>query len=97
MRSTTTHQTSYRVQQAPPSTSFVDNTIDLPWRNFLNLEFGTNRTKVPLLMELPKYPYNAMSVGEVERSLRAENWPDLSDRLDTIPACDGRTDTDGRK
>jgi len=26
------------------TTSFVDNAIDLPWRNFLNPEFGT---KVP--------------------------------------------------
>jgi len=28
-------------QQGLPSTSFVDNTIDIPWRNFLSLEFWT--------------------------------------------------------
>ena len=36
-------------QQARPSTSFVDNTIDLPWRNFSFPEFGTKfQRKVPL-------------------------------------------------
>jgi len=30
-----------RDQQARPSTSFVDNTIDLPWRSFPSPQFGT--------------------------------------------------------
>ena len=38
-----------RRQQARPSTSFVGNTIDLLWRNFLSTEFRTKfQPEMPL-------------------------------------------------
>ena len=38
-------------QQARPLTSFVDNTIDVPWRNFPSSEFGTKfQRQVPLFL-----------------------------------------------
>jgi len=45
------------VLQARPSTSFVDDTIDLPRQNFLSLEFGTKfQREVPLFLEVPEFP-----------------------------------------
>ena len=47
------------VQQARPSTSIVDNTIDLQlqWRNVLSSEFGTKfQREVPIFLEIPEYP-----------------------------------------
>jgi len=40
-------------QQARPSTSFVDNTIDFPWQNFLSPEFGTK-----FYRDVPEFPYS---------------------------------------
>jgi len=74
-------------QQVRPSISFVDNTIDLPWRNFLSPEFGTNfrnflisqrvrgRTKPPC----QKKP--------------SSNWPAIS-YFDRTPTCDRHRQTD---
>ena len=33
--------------------SFVDNTIDLPWRNFVSPEFDTKS----LIFQIPRFPY----------------------------------------
>jgi len=47
------------VQQACPSTSFVDSAIDLRWQNFQSPEFGAKfQMEVPLFPELPRFPYN---------------------------------------
>jgi len=46
-----------KCQQALPSTSFVDNTIDSPWRNFLSSELGTKfHWEVSLFLEVPEFP-----------------------------------------
>jgi len=43
--------------QGPPSTSFVDNTIDLLWRNFVSPEFGIKfQRELPLFLEIPELP-----------------------------------------
>jgi len=50
-------------QQAPSSTSFVDNAIDLPRGNFLSPEFWTKvRSEVPVLGQypIPEFPYNTV-------------------------------------
>ena len=40
---------------------FVDNAIDLPWRNFLRSEFGAKfQREVPLFSEVPEFPYNTV-------------------------------------
>jgi len=55
------HHTCRCSPQARPSTSFVDNIIDLPWRNFLGPEFGIKlQREVPLLLEIPEFPYNTV-------------------------------------
>jgi len=39
----------------------VDNAINLPWRNYLSLEFGTkSQREVPQFLEIPKFPYNTV-------------------------------------
>jgi len=39
--------------------NFADNVIDLPWQNFLSLEFETNfQREVPSFLEISKFPYN---------------------------------------
>jgi len=43
------------VVQARPSTSFVDNAIDLPWRNFLSPEFAAKFQR-----EVPEFPFNTV-------------------------------------
>jgi len=44
-------------QQARASTSFVDHTIDLPWRNIQSPEFeGMFQVEVPLFFEVPEFP-----------------------------------------
>jgi len=46
-------------QQARPSTSFVDNTVESPRRNFECVEFRTKfHGEVPLLLELREIPYS---------------------------------------
>jgi len=48
-------------QQVSPSTSIVDNTVELPCRKFLSLEFGANFQKeVPWFLEIPEFPYNTV-------------------------------------
>jgi len=47
--------------QARPSTSSVDHTINLPWRNFLSSEFKAKfPRKVPLFLVIPAFPYNTV-------------------------------------
>jgi len=49
-------------QLTQPSASFVDNTVDLPWRNFLRTEFGGRhfRRKYPNFGSIPEFPCNAV-------------------------------------
>ena len=60
------HDSSTVVQMSsttPPTTttSFVDNAIDLPWRNCRSPEFGIKfQTEVPQFLEIPKCPYNTV-------------------------------------
>ena len=47
--------------QARPSTSFVDDTIDLPWRNFPEYRVRDKvQREVPLFLEIPEFPYNTL-------------------------------------
>jgi len=52
----------YRCQQARLSTSFVDSTIDLPWRNFLGRTQGQSSRG--------KYPY----FGDSRLSAKYNAW-----------------------
>jgi len=67
-----TRRLSYRCrQQARPSsstmTSFVDNAVDLPWRNFLSPNFGTKfQREVP---EFLRYSYFPIKQSEMEASM----------------------------
>ena len=46
-------------QQAGPSTSFVDNAINLFWRNFLSAEFeATHNAKTTLVLNVAECSYN---------------------------------------
>ena len=48
-------------QQARPSTSFVENTIELLRRNFLSPEFGANiQREVPVFLEILEFRDNTM-------------------------------------
>ena len=48
-------------QQARPSTSFVENTIELLRRNFLSPEFGANiQGEVSLFLEIPEFRDNTV-------------------------------------
>ena len=51
--------------QTRPSTSFVDHTIDLPWRNFLGPEFGAKfQRKVPLFWSNPNFLTTQFRIGQ---------------------------------
>ena len=83
--------------QARPSTSFVDHTIDSPWRNFLSPAFGVKfQREVPLFFEMSEFPYKQLRIGQ--RKL-TKNQLCPSSRFGTMPACDGRTgrETDTRR
>jgi len=69
-------------QQAAPSTSFVDNTIDLPWRNFLNAEFVPKGNS--LVFEDTRTSL-LHSTGLAERSPHAKNLFDSFIRFDSRP------------
>ena len=95
----TTRRLSYRCrQQARPSTtttSFVDNAIDLSWRNFLNPEFGfwslgTSQREVSKFLEILKF--SCTTVRNRWKQTPCQKQLDSSSRLDTVPACDKRTD-----
>ena len=74
-------------QQAPSSTSYVDNAIDLPWRNFQSPESGIKfQREVPLFLEIPKFPHNTVWDRWKEAYVLKTN----SIRFDTT--TDGRTD-----
>jgi len=69
--------------------SIVDNTIDLPWRNFLSPEFRTKfQREVSLFFEIPEFPYNTVWDRWKEASMPKKIPLDSSDRFDTIQACD---------
>ena len=68
-------------QQARPSTSFVDNTIDLSWRNFLSAEFET------------KFQIEMLLCSKIGLGGRKHPYQlDLPSRFDAVPACDRKTD-----
>ena len=77
--------------QARPSTSFVDYTIDLRWRNYLSSELGTNFQRVIRLF----FEVTRISLQHSLWSKEAPTYqkPALSVycRFDAIPACDGQT------
>ena len=59
-------------QQARPSKSFVDNAINLPWRNFLSPEFEAKfHSKVPLSLEIPTFPQNLAPATELSKRVSA--------------------------
>ena len=52
--------------QAQPSTSFVDHTVDLPWRSFLSPEFGGKFRRdehVSLFWRYPDFPTTQFRIG----------------------------------
>jgi len=49
-------------------TSFVDNTIDLPWRNFLSAFEAKFQREVLLFLEISEFPYNTV----VEKKLKCQ-------------------------
>jgi len=51
-------------QQAPSSTSFVDNAIDLPWRNFLRPEIGQSSRGSTLIFGDADYRASIASRGK---------------------------------
>jgi len=59
VRPATTRRPSYmHGQRARPKTTFVDHTIDLPWRNFLSAEFGTKfQREEPYILKLRKVKF----------------------------------------
>ena len=80
-------------RRARPSTSFVDHSIDLPWRNFWSPKFGTKFQREGMLF-LKVYPNFLITqwfrIGE--RELQCQNQLYPSSQFNTIPACDGQTD-----
>ena len=80
-------------QQARPSstkTSFLDDAIDVLWRNFVSPEFGTSaRGKYPNFWLYPNILTTQCRIASMPKQLHS------STRFDTIPACDRRTE--GRK
>jgi len=80
-------------RRARPSTSFVDHSIDLPWRNFWSPKFGTKFQTEGMLF-LKVYPNFLITqwfrIGERELPCQNQLYP--SSQFSTIPACDGQTD-----
>jgi len=48
--------------------SYVDNTIDLPWRKFRSPKFGS-KFQYPYFLEVPKFPYKTVYVKWKEASM----------------------------
>jgi len=78
--------------QARPSTSYVDNTIDLLWRNFFKSRVWDKIPEGSTFIFGDTRISWQYSVGQVEGSLYAKNQLDSSSGFDTIPASDGRSD-----
>ena len=81
-------------QQARPSTSFVDKTIDLPWRNFRSPEFETKfQGAEPYFLEEPEFFTTRCRTDG--RNPPSKNQLDSSSCFNTLPACDGQTQDEG--
>ena len=77
--------------QARPSTSFVDHTIDLPWRSFLSPELEAKfQTEVPLFLEVPNFLITQFRIDPPKLPRKKQLY--TTSRFDTKPACDGQTD-----
>jgi len=79
--------------------SFLDHTIDLPWRNFVSPEFGAKfQRDAPLFLEVLKFPYNA-DYGSHEAVMPKTSFlrlvVSIQYRLVTDGQTDGRTHDDG--
>jgi len=71
----------------------VDNTIDLPRRNFRSPKFGTKfQGKYPNFGRCPNFLIAQCRICGRNLSLRAKYQFDSSSRFDTILDCDIRTD-----
>jgi len=79
-------------QQAPPSTSFLVNTIDLPWRNFFKSGVccKISREKHPYFRRYSNFLTTQCGIGG--RKLPRQNQLDSSCCFDTLLACGGQTD-----
>jgi len=86
--------------QARPLTSFVDRTIDLPWRNFLSPEFLAKFQKeVPLFSEILEFPestvYDRSKEAPVSKTSSTRSTISIELRLvkdtDTGPRHDADT------
>jgi len=76
-----------RCRQPPRlSTSFVDNTIDLPWRNFRSPEIGTTfQMEVLLVSDISEYPSNSLQCRiDGRKRVRAKTQLDPFSRFDTL-------------
>jgi len=76
-----------RCRQPPRlSTSFVDSTIDLPWRNFRSPEIGTtSQMEVLLVSDISEYPSNSLQCRiDGRKRVRAKTQLDPFSRFDTL-------------
>jgi len=82
--------------QAPSSTSFVDHTIDLPWRNFLSPEFGGKfQREVPYFWKYPIFYntlYDRSKVAPVPKTSSILLVVSIQYRIVTDGRTDGQTD-----
>jgi len=75
--------------QARPSTSFVDNAIDLQWRIFQSLG-ESSRGKYLYFLEIPNVLITQCEIGR--RKLPRQNQLDSSSQFHTTSASGGLTD-----
>ena len=82
------------LQARRPSTSFVDNAVDLPWRNFQSQEFGGKVREGSILIFWRYLNFLKTQNGIGQRKLPSQK-PALSQypssRFNTILVCDGQT------
>ena len=83
-----------RRQQSRPSASFVDNTIDLSWRNLLSPEFMTKiQSEVSIFCRYQNFTTPCRTGG---RQLPCQNQLDAFSRFDRTSTCDRYRQTDGQ-
>jgi len=80
--------------QARPSTSFIGNTIDLPWGEIFKVQnIGQSLEGSILILEIPESYYNFMITQDSQKSAQLyQSFPYLY-RLVTDGRTDGQTDT----
>ena len=75
-----------RCQLIRPLTISVDNTIDLPWRNFS--EFRTEfQWEVPVFLKVPEFLITHYRIGKSEAPVPKNQLHSFS-RFDRSPTCD---------